>query len=450
VVESRENGLVSIHTADQRTFAVIQPFVAQPGTRALTWIGGIPAPLNSLLPQPRLEGTRQTAVRPDQALASFTCTRNGEPVRALALVSIYRNSGMLFAIAAPAADLHAMQSDLISILSSFSYRAPAKSTANDTAAINLNWTRFREPTEGAYAVEVPSGWKATGSVVRRSVMDARMWVKVTSPDGDISIVSGDAEVPMFVHPTPPMRSIGLREGQWYTAGGNSSLIKRYRPGKLFAAEYVQSKIAQKCSNLRIVSQNDRHDWEEALRPPLGVRLDFGEVTFTCEMGGRPIRGYWLAGTSFSGNESTYNTWSVMSNEGFLAEVGKESLALAVLHRMEATFQGDPRWAAEQQHVTLQAAEQNQRQYRERMAQIEKTYRDYDRMWGESTRKSVEQIGNRVTLVDPQTGDRYEAADGHNYYWVDPIGQRTGFAGNIDSPPNVDVHQLMELKAPAVR
>jgi hypothetical protein len=448
VVESGAKGLVTVHSADRRSFVVVQPFVAPPGMRALTWIGGIPAPLNSLLPQSRPDGARQGAARPDQALASFTSTRNGEPVRALALVSIYKSAGMLFAIAAPAADLPALQSDLISILGSFSYRAPTKSTASGTGAINLKWTRFREPTEGAYAVEIPSGWKATGSVVHRSAIDARMLVRVSSPEGDISIVSGDADVPMFVHPTPPMQSIGLHEGQWYAAGGNSSLIKRYRPGKLFATDYIQSKISPKCSNLRIVSQSERHDWEEVFRPLPGMRLDYGEVTFTCEMGGKPVRGYWLAGTSFSGSVSNYNTWSAMTNEGFLAPAGKEGLALAVLHHMEATFEGDPRWTAEQQHVTLQVAEQNQRQYREQMAQIEKHNQDYDRAWDESTRKAVERTGNRVTLVDPQTGDRYEAADGHNYYWVDPIGQRTGFAGDIDSPPNVDVHQLMEWKARA--
>src|SRR5579884_1652133 len=54
----------------------------------------------------------------------------------------------------------------------------------------VTWTRFTDPVENAFFIDVPAGWKAEGGLVRRSPVDYSMFLRALSPDNAIMLIVG--------------------------------------------------------------------------------------------------------------------------------------------------------------------------------------------------------------------------------------------------------------------
>src|SRR6185295_20090007 len=64
----------------------------------------------------------------------------------------------------------------------------------------LAFTRFVDPKENAFSTEVPRGWKSSGGLFRFASVDTRGAVAATSPEGDIRVSAGDADLPPYTVP----------------------------------------------------------------------------------------------------------------------------------------------------------------------------------------------------------------------------------------------------------
>src|SRR5579863_6969441 len=63
-----------------------------------------------------------------------------------------------------------------------------------------SWTRFDDPNEHAFAIDVPAGWKVEGGLVRRGPVDLSMFLRALSPDGSILLILGDPAPAYFGTP----------------------------------------------------------------------------------------------------------------------------------------------------------------------------------------------------------------------------------------------------------
>ncbi len=125
---------------------------------------------------------------------------------------------------------------------------------------DVKWVRWQDPKENAFSLEVPAGWTVTGGAFRFAPVDIRKAVQASSPDGRIRITGGDAELPTFTEPNQMLAMTGFREGSWYSPGyGVNMMVRRYMPGTQFAGEYVATRAARGCGNLKFTETRDRPD-----------------------------------------------------------------------------------------------------------------------------------------------------------------------------------------------
>jgi hypothetical protein len=285
----------------------------------------------------------------------------------------------------------------------------------------MQFQRWTDPTETAFSVEVPAGWRAWGGIKRASTTSRQDEVVTQSPDGQVTVRSGDVSLPpQFIEPNQTLSSLGSGEGQLYP--GTTSLILRFRPAVYFAAEYVQRSMARTCSNLRWVRQTDRPDYVQGLasRGLLLSRNHYtaGEVIFNCQAGGRSYVGYLFAETSINPNPGVGNIWNVSRLEGFLAPAERAAQADAVLQRMRVSLAINPQWWRAEAGADMRIADQFRR-YREFSASLQQqTQNDRWASWEQRTERTGDVLRGVTRVVDPETGEAYKVEHTSNYYWID--------------------------------
>ena len=112
---------------------------------------------------------------------------------------------MFYAIAAPATQFALWTSTLIRILETFRFTEPSVPPDRET----LSFTRWFDPREHAFSLEVPVGWQIDGGMFRAGAINTRPALELTWPDHQIRCTSGDASIPPFTEPTP-MLELGRR------------------------------------------------------------------------------------------------------------------------------------------------------------------------------------------------------------------------------------------------
>lgn len=384
------------------------------------------------------------------ALASLEFESPAGPGRGAALLFLRGGLGTLYVIGCPAAAYARQQPTLLRILRSFAFEGQPGSAAGPGArppapAVRMSFVRFTDPYEGAFSCEVPSGWRAQGGLVRKSTVDIRGFLRLTSPDGAIHVFSGDPEIGTFVVPNPTLAMTGFPEGSAYSPGyGNVMIVRRYIPGLQFAQEYAAG-VARSLGATAVQFQDARE------RPDLSGQQQgmaqetwrAGEVAFTCQYRGESA-GYVLAMTKLT---TIYGTalWQVPILAGFLAPSNQAAAAAAVMQRIFETLQVNPDWFARQQATTAQTsaivAETNEHVSRIINDSYWRRQRAQDRM----AENFTDYIRGRVRLHDPDTGEELEGRAGHNYYWR-IRGTRTIIGNDTGTPPpSIDVTELEQVR-----
>ncbi len=429
-VTAQSDGLVRVASPDGAAFAVVQPFLLAQPSAARAWLAQAPARFAGLFPQGRVVRVEPRPGRAEEAIASLAYGAG----QATALCVIAGRAGMFYAIAAPRAQFAARRGELVRVLGSFRY------TQSDSV-------RWRDPRENAFSIEIPRGWKATGGTFRLASVDTRAVVDLTSPDGQIRITTGDAEVPTYTEPTQMLVMSGFREGSWYSPGyGVRMMVRRYMTGVDFAAEYVRQRIGARCAGLRVIETRDRPDVARQLGAIysqggfVSQRLTVGEAAFTC---GGSMRGLYLAGTQLTQMAGMPGgLWQVPHLAGYVAPADQAPLAESVLRRAIETAELNPEWARMQQGVTAATSRIVSQTHAEISASINESYWNRQRSQDELSRKWSNVILGQTDVVDPATGEKWKVAAGHNYYWRKEGGNQ--IAGTDTwTRPDIDFTPLKE-------
>ncbi|HEX8162684.1 MAG TPA: hypothetical protein VF538_12505 [Pyrinomonadaceae bacterium] len=358
-------------------------------------------------------------------------------------------NGFFYAVAAQPARFQTMEPVFARILGSFRVTQSAagggaRPEAYDPLA-GLQFQRWVDPTESAFSVEVPAGWRVWGGIKRASTISRQQEVVAQSPDGQINVRSGDVRLPpQYIEPNQTLDSLGTHEGQLYP--GTTSLVLRFRPAAYFAAEYAQRNMAQNCGNLRLLRQADRPDYIQGLasRGLLLSRNQYtaGEVVFTCQMGRQSYVGYLFAETSINRNPGVGNVWNVSRLDGFLAPAERATQADAVLQRLSTSFAINPQWWRAEVGADERIAAQF-RGYREFTANLQQQTRDARwASWGWRNEQVGDTLRGVTRVVDPETGEAYKVEHTSNYYWIDTRNDVI-VGTNLPYKPTWDFREMLQ-------
>jgi hypothetical protein len=446
-VEAESVERILICNADRSAFAFIHPFLLpQPGS-ALTWLQQVPDQFPTLFPNAYLLSSRQSRPLPDEAVGTLVFSGAAGIGQAKLLCSVHQRSGMFYAIAAPQAQFAAWNPTLLHLLESFRFVAPSAPASEET----VNFTRWTDPKERAFSLEVPEGWQVNGGMFRAGAIDTRPMVEVTSPDQQIRIASGDAGIPSFTEPTEMLSWSGLNEGSWYSpAYGTQMMIWRYLTGAQYARMQVESKVAQQTTQLRFTEIRDRPDVAQQLNAPnamlvgmVNIQVSAGEVAFTCDYAGQPLQGYYMAATQRTDmGFGTGALWMVTLLHGYIATPQKTLLAQEVLTRMLATFSSDLNWQAMQSRTTMTTSHIVTQTNAEISRMIDDSYWRRQAVQDDMSRKWSNAMLGRTDVIDPVTGETWKVASGSNYYWRH-AGTNTIVGTSTYERPDINFEPLRE-------
>jgi hypothetical protein len=442
---------VVARSADASAVVLIAPVTDSGPLSAAQYLQRRGAPgIRTWFPNASVTGIWPSRLGPAAALASLEFQSPAGPGRGAALLFLSGGLGTLYVIGCPAAAYARQQPTLIRILRSFAFEgqpAPAGGSGAQppAAAPRMSFVRFTDPHEGAFSCEVPSGWRTQGGLVRKSTVDVRGFLRLSSPDGAIHVFSGDPQIGSFVVPNPTLAMSGFREGSAYSPGyGNVMIVRRYIPGIQFAREYAVS-VAQSlgAGAFQIQDARERPDLSGQQQGMAQETWTAGEVAFLCQIRGESA-GYVLAMTKLT---AMYGTalWQVPILAGFVASREQAATAVAVMQRLFETFEINPDWFARQQATTAQTSaivtETNEHVSRIITESYWKRQRAQDRM----AENFSDYIRGRVRLRDPETGEELEGRAGNNYYWR-IRGTRTIVGNDTGTPPpSIDVTELEQVR-----
>jgi hypothetical protein len=308
----------------------------------------------------------------------------------------------------------------------------------------MQFQRWVDPTETAFSIEVPAGWRTTGGIKRDNLTGRKNEWVVQSPDGQVTVRGGDVNFPdRYIEPSPAITNFGYREGQMYQGG---MLVMRFMPAVVLATNYVQMKIGQSCGNLRWLVQRDRPDIVQQLaRQGLVLqenRNTAGEVAFTCQAGGQPYAGYLYVETYATPDMGVATIWYLKTIYGFMAPANRAREGDAVMQRAVASFQINPQWW-NAQRIGDQRMAEDLRRYNEFSSNLQKqTQADRWASWDRIAEQRGDILSNQTRVVDPQTGQAYKTQAGNSYYWIDPT--RNVIAGtNLPYAPTWDFREMVQ-------
>lgn len=344
---------------------------------------------------------------------------------------------VLYGIEAPPAEFDRTAADAVTMFTSLKISGPDLAAAPAKAA--LAYTRWADPREGAFSIEVPEGWSVQGGAFRHAAVDVRAMVDARAPDGAVAIRIGDADLPTFTEPLP-----FFPEGSTYSPGyGVSMRVRRVASGRGFATDYVRSVVSQSCAGVEIIESSDRSDAVQQLNAiyqqyGLAAVMNAGEVTFSCRRGDRVMNGYYFAGIQVvrMGGPAMWRAENLL---GYLATPDRAAQAKDVLARMVSTFRLDEAWAARQQQTTAATSAIVTRTNDAISKIISDTYWSRQPVESEISRRRSNATLGVEDVVDDHTGEHYRVESGSNYYWINPRGTIVGT--DVDAVPRGDFRAL---------
>jgi hypothetical protein len=290
-----------------------------------------------------------------------------------------------------------------------------------------------DPTEKAFTVHAPRGWRVEGGIARPSPVLAKARVRVTSPGGEITLFAGNPD-PLFVEPHPTLDGLGWHEGSTHPYQGLSYTVARYPPGARFE---TGSLLPRRAPGARPFDKKARPDLAREVRAA-GVRhrLDAGEVAYTFRRDGKARVGWALCLTESYAIAGGLTGWQPRLLAFYECPEGREAEAKAALARLLITAHLQEDW------VRREAEGQAGRGRILLDAHAAVTRVIHDSYWGRLaerealTRLRSENLTGRVDLYDPRLNVTHYLEPGlrhYRYHWRNGAGKLAGT--NTPEPPD---------------
>jgi len=442
-VTASPDGLIAVYQEQQDAGVLVLPFFLREAANAEQIVRAVPAVFSELLPEGQLTDVRRLRTQPDEAAGTLAFNLDGAPGQANILCSIAGRSGMLYLILGPQTGFTALKPTMLAVLDSLLFIQPAsaRQAATTVKPPKLAYVAWRDPVEKAFTVEVPKGWKVQGGLYRAHPVDVRNCLTVTSPDGRVTLTVGDKSLSPFMSPLP---QLGFPEGSVYQTPTSPAMICRtFVPASQFAGEYVAAKFGNSVQQLAL---GEPCDLAEAVAPlntqyanaGLNSQWSMGEVTFSGAANGKPVRGYCFVGLLFTQTPGAemYN-WNAYYLYTYRAAADQEAVARVALQHLVTTLKTDPRWQRMQQNVTAAASRIESQTHAAISDMIASTSDNRNAAQDNAARNWSNMMLGQTDVRDPETGQTWTVAAGHNYYWArggTVAGTATADRPDIDFKP----------------
>ncbi len=280
------------------------------------------------------------------------------------------------------------------------------------AQSQVSWVTVRDNREQAFSVEVPKGWKTWGGLFRFSLIEARPFVDMTSPDGKINVRLGDASIPIYSAPKTRFAQVRAMQSR------QSASVT----GEQFAVKYGQARFSHMCQGLKLArSEAKQPKYTSPGQGPL--RGTGGEAVFSCTVNGQASTGYVYAETFITGYGQPLANWSLVALASVFAPSDQAMAAVQLLVHSGASMAMNPAWSEMQNRFNNMATQMN-------MANAMATIRETARTNAYEQRvianmgheqENFNDIINGVSLKrDPTSGQEYEVPLGTGGpQWIDP-------------------------------
>jgi len=307
--------------------------------------------------------------------------------------------------------------------------------AGDDPAPAPSYDTWTDPVEGAFSLDLPSGWNAEGGTSRPCPVLVQGSVTARSPDRSTLLFMGDT-FPIFTEPVP---SFGLAEGTTYPHPcGYQSPVAAYMSARDYVVNYVLPEFAPGATATAV---RNRPGLAGSLTT-VGINsYDAGEVEYVFTHRGVGYRGLALGINEriSAGGASQWHLWRL-----YLAQAPTDQYEQVLAHgvRMAQSFAIDPQWAQMQAGLTAQQTRI--------IADMAATTSDTisDGYWGRQAvldELSIQRSNATLEVdqfVDPQTGEDFTLEYSPEHYWIAPNGTIVGT--ETQTQPDVDFRELLQV------
>jgi hypothetical protein len=314
--------------------------------------------------------------------------------------------------------------------------APQASTGNAAKPINVGgYTRFEDPLEHAFTMEVPADWHTVGGLARRSALQINPFLRSLSPDETTYLLIGEPTLPSYVPPTPMRNALGYREGKMFDSGlGGLSMVLHFMSGGEFARSYGQTVLASLCRDVRFRQSVERPDMaqsaDQLVPTPIPSQSSGGEARFSCTHHGHHTEARIEAVTRTTRDNVM---WNVIFLKGFLASSNEADKAEEILTRVGGSFKFDPAWLQKQSNLDQQAAAAINQRMRDFFRQEQGVIQKLNAL--DDTFSAMDEIvSGYSTYHDAATGNDFKLGNTDPYKWIDNSTGRI-FSTPDAVPPN---------------
>lgn len=285
----------------------------------------------------------------------------------------------------------------------------------------IQWTKFEDPNEKAFTMDVPQGWPVDGGMARQSALQVAPYLRMLAPDGSGYLVIGNPNTPSYAIPNKTKPRVGERFRPNGT--GQVTEVQPYTPGIRYAQQFGQKLFAEACSALKFESAKERPDYRDLQIKQYGgiipdanmgdhsAREDAGEAAWTCEHAMKPWEAHLIVVTHKSSAMCTFvdciASWGVDGMVGYIVKPGKSAAAEQALLHMINSVIANPAWTQKQSRLTA--------------AEVETMNRSWQRM--EQTISHIERrqaaFSASFQAMDDAVSGIHEYHDSQgNPYWLD--------------------------------
>jgi hypothetical protein len=227
-------------------------------------------------------------------------------------------------------------------------------------AAPISWTKFRDPKEGAFTIDVPQGWSVEGGLLRRSINQPHPVVVVLSPDKLTKVIVGDPAAIGYAELTQTLRSLGMHEGQSYTPHGEPEIIENYRTGEQWSQHLAEHELTaeDKCTSVKKVASRQLPPTHTQLPAPQGVEhRDTAGETYLAAVCNRIL--YVAYGFSETGGDYYYmsgqiaaGAWTDDTSTIVVTPQGNGPQGIAIAAHMLKSIAFDQAWWERNFHAAV--------------------------------------------------------------------------------------------------
>ena len=329
--------------------------------------------------------------------------------------------------------------DIRKIWKSYRIALPAATAAHDDGAstASLRYSKFTEPIEKAFTVDLPATWKQSGGLNRTPGTSRTSAAFRAEIPGSVMILMGDPNVPFYRVPDSSTQLAKLHDGDIYRYRSSVMTIGRYMDGTSFARRFATSL----CQGVRIINAQDRPDAAadlNAIFATTGAHFEYGQVNFTCTSDGTTMRGYVFAGVGKK--VDAYTVWWAQSILAYLAKPELTAQGNAALIHASTTYRIDSAWSAREDQAVQQTIDYTRKTNDAISKIISDTY--WNRAESQSRISTMRSDATRGvrSATDPYTNVPIKVDNRYANNWMTPDGKITG--SDVSAQPTAGARRII--------